>query len=120
MPVLDNALKAAQACGIPVDKVFVMDLPGAAKRGPFKRVDDLVAEGESLPELEPLRWTKGQGARQVAFLCYSSGTSGMPVSEPRKEMKWKTDGRARSRGLTKDAESSDDISPKRHCERNAI
>jgi ribosome assembly protein SQT1 len=28
--------------------------------------------------LEELKWEKGQGARQVAFLCYSSGTSGLP------------------------------------------
>ncbi|TAQ86621.1 hypothetical protein B7494_g5056 [Chlorociboria aeruginascens] len=30
------------------------------------------------PELEALKWEKGQGARQTAYLCYSSGTSGLP------------------------------------------
>lgn len=59
-----------------------MDLPHHAKKLPFKTVDDLVELGHSVPDLEPLNWTKGQGARQVAFLCYSSGTSGMPVSPP--------------------------------------
>jgi acyl-CoA synthetase (AMP-forming)/AMP-acid ligase II len=42
-------------------------------------VDDLIAEGKSLPPVAPLNWIKGQGKRQVAYLCYSSGTSGRPV-----------------------------------------
>ncbi len=43
-------------------------------------MDDLVSLGRTLPELERLQWSKGQGARRTAFLCYSSGTSGLPVS----------------------------------------
>lgn len=31
-------------------------------------------------DLDPLIFQKGQGRRQTAFLCYSSGTSGQPVS----------------------------------------
>ena len=46
----------------------------------FKTVDQLIQEGNNLPQLEELRWEKGQGAKQTAFLCYSSGTSGLPVS----------------------------------------
>lgn len=82
IPLLDTALKASRACNIPDDKVFIMQLPGESKSVPFKSLDDLINEGRSLPELEPLIWTKGQGARQVAYLCYSSGTSGLPVSYP--------------------------------------
>lgn len=82
VPVLETALKAARAVGIPDDKVFIMDLPLHAQKPSFKTVDDLVEMGHSMPELEPLQWVKGQGARQVAFLCYSSGTSGLPVSLP--------------------------------------
>jgi acyl-CoA synthetase (AMP-forming)/AMP-acid ligase II len=78
-PVLKDALKAAKASGIPEDKVFILDIPGFDNPRGFKTVDDLIEFGRSLPELEPLRWSKGQGARQVAFLCYSSGTSGLPV-----------------------------------------
>ncbi|KAI2637667.1 acetyl-CoA synthetase-like protein [Hypomontagnella submonticulosa] len=78
IPLLDTALKASRACNIPDDKVFIMQLPGESKSVPFKSLDDLINEGRSLPELEPLIWTKGQGARQVAYLCYSSGTSGLP------------------------------------------
>ncbi|KAK0703504.1 hypothetical protein B0T26DRAFT_657750 [Lasiosphaeria miniovina] len=78
VPVLETALAAAKGAGIPEDKIFLMDLPHHAPKPHFKTVDDLIQEGRSLPDLEPLRWSKGQGARQVAFLCYSSGTSGLP------------------------------------------
>lgn len=80
IPLLDNALKAAKAVGIPEEFIFILPMPHTQKDVPFKTIDDLVEEGEALPELEPLRWSRGQGARQVAFLCYSSGTSGLPVS----------------------------------------
>ncbi|KAJ8131113.1 hypothetical protein O1611_g2513 [Lasiodiplodia mahajangana] len=76
--LLDNALKAARASNIPDDKVFTLDVPGQSRDSQFKTIDELIDEGGSLPELESLRWTKGQGARQVAYLCYSSGTSGLP------------------------------------------
>ncbi|KAL2149836.1 hypothetical protein VTH82DRAFT_7512 [Thermothelomyces myriococcoides] len=77
-PVLETALQAAKAVGIPEDKIFIMEMANQTTKPPFKTVDDLVELGRSLPDLEPLRWVKGQGARQVAFLCYSSGTSGLP------------------------------------------
>ncbi|KAI0913758.1 acetyl-CoA synthetase-like protein [Ustulina deusta] len=76
--LLDNALKAARASNIPDDRVFLLDVPGQPRDPRFKTIEDLITEGRSLPELEPLRWTKGQGARQAAYLCYSSGTSGLP------------------------------------------
>ncbi|KAK4151455.1 hypothetical protein C8A00DRAFT_35903 [Chaetomidium leptoderma] len=78
VPVLETALKAAKAVGIPEDKIFIMDLPHHSQKLPFKTVEDLIEMGHSVPDLEPLKWVKGQGARQVAFLCYSSGTSGLP------------------------------------------
>ncbi|KAI1827679.1 hypothetical protein F4861DRAFT_329985 [Xylaria intraflava] len=76
--LLENALKAARANNITDDKIFLLDVPGQPRDPRFKTLDDLIAEGRSLPELEPLQWTKGQGARQVAYLCFSSGTSGLP------------------------------------------
>ncbi|KAM7222875.1 hypothetical protein V8F06_001773 [Rhypophila decipiens] len=78
LPVLETALQAAKGAGIPEDKVFIMELPHHAKHPNFKTVDDLVEMGRSAPSLEPLKWAPGQGARQPAFLCYSSGTSGLP------------------------------------------
>ncbi|KAF5539314.1 integral membrane protein pth11 [Fusarium napiforme] len=76
--LLDIAVKAAKAVGIPYDRIFILARPDDNSTLPFTTLDDLVTEGATLPELEPLRWVKGQGARQVAFLCYSSGTSGLP------------------------------------------
>ena len=89
--LLDTALQAARGAGIAEDRVFIMDVAGLddatnigtnSKGMPppskFSTLDDLVAEGRALPPLERLAWTRGQGARQTAYLCYSSGTSGLP------------------------------------------
>jgi hypothetical protein len=51
------------------------------KKLPLKTVSQLIADGKKLPKIEALKWEKGQGARQTAYLCYSSGTSGLPVSK---------------------------------------
>jgi long-subunit acyl-CoA synthetase (AMP-forming) len=80
-PLLENALKAADAVGISRDRIFIVPMSGEENPASFVTVDDLVAEGKKLPPLKPLQWIKGQGARQTAYLCYSSGTSGMPVSK---------------------------------------
>ena len=84
VPLLSIALEAASKSDIPKDRVFLISLPieftGKASLSDFKTVDQLIEEGVGLPQLEDLQWTRGQGARQVAFLCYSSGTSGLPVS----------------------------------------
>ena len=83
-PLLPTAVEAAAKSGIPRNRVYLLDLPKAMLGGKpvprdFKTIDDLIAEGRTLPELAPLKWEKGQGAKQTAFLCYSSGTSGLPV-----------------------------------------
>lgn len=82
-PLLPVALEAASRCNIPKSKIYLLQVPreligGQKPTKEFKTVDQLVEEGASLPGVEPLRWEKGQGARQTAFLCYSSGTSGWP------------------------------------------
>jgi acyl-CoA synthetase (AMP-forming)/AMP-acid ligase II len=78
MPLLKTALEAAKAISLPEDRVFIMDVPGFDSQGPFATLEDLVKEGRDLPDLEPQIFMTGQGARQIAFLCYSSGTSGLP------------------------------------------
>ncbi|TVY62490.1 Acyl-CoA ligase AFT1-1 [Fusarium oxysporum f. sp. cubense] len=77
VPLLKTALAAAKAAGIPEERIYILPMSGD-KQVPFQTIDDLVLEGETLPELPPLVFTPGQGARQVAYLCYSSGTSGLP------------------------------------------
>lgn len=79
LPLLETALKASDAAGIPRPAVFLLPVPGGKPHPDFPSVDDLVAQGQSLPAPPALSWIKGQGARQTAFLCYSSGTSGLPV-----------------------------------------
>ncbi|RMZ83577.1 hypothetical protein DV738_g1124, partial [Chaetothyriales sp. CBS 135597] len=78
-PLLATALKAAQKANIPKSRIYLCEMVGDKYlSSEYKTLGQLLREGASLPEVEPVRWTKGQSARQVAFLCYSSGTSGLP------------------------------------------
>lgn len=77
-PQLQVGLEAAAAAGLPADKIWLMGTPGFETAGGLVSVEDLIAEGARAPPLDALRWSKGQGARQPAFLSYSSGTSGLP------------------------------------------
>jgi acyl-CoA synthetase (AMP-forming)/AMP-acid ligase II len=83
VPLLETARKAAKGCGISENRIYLLDLPDqltGGKGGPsgMKTVDDLIREGKALDRLEPLNWASGDGAKKAAFLCYSSGTSGLP------------------------------------------
>jgi len=84
LSLLPVALEAASRAGIARERIYICELPGQGQGGvkannEFKTLGHLVEDGLSLPALEPIKWTAGQGARQTAFLCYSSGTSGLPV-----------------------------------------
>lgn len=89
LPLLETALTAARNVGIEEHHVYILALPDEALAGTssstslagksFKSVDELIAQGKELPPLENLVWEKGQGARQCAFLNFSSGTTGLPV-----------------------------------------
>lgn len=81
LPLLETALAGAKKAGIDRSKVYLLHLPGDDESKypkDIKTFNQLLEAGKNLPELEPLKWEKGQGARQTAFLCYSSGTSGLP------------------------------------------
>lgn len=85
LPLLPVALDAASKAGIPKKRIYICELPEQAQGGlkaddEFKTLGRLIKDGSSLPALEPIKWGAGQGARQTAFLCYSSGTSGLPVN----------------------------------------
>ena len=88
LPLLKTAQEAAKKVGIPDNRIYILELPEVFTGGlktpkGFKTVNDLIQEGQKLPKLESLQWSKGEGARRTAFLCYSSGTSGLPVCFPR-------------------------------------
>lgn len=84
LPLLPIASEAAANSGIPRHRIYICELPkqvtaGVQPTGEFKTLEQLIKLGASLPSLEAIKWEVGQGARQTAFLCYSSGTSGLPV-----------------------------------------
>ena len=76
-----TALKAAEAVGIPPSKIYTCPVAGVPpKTQGAKTLEELISRGRLLPGLEKQTWSQGQGKRQTAFICYSSGTSGLPVS----------------------------------------
>ena len=83
LPLLKTAQEAAKRSGIPSDRIYLLELPkiftGQDNPSGIKTVGDLIREGAKEERLEPLNWEEGDGAKKVAFLCYSSGTSGLPV-----------------------------------------
>jgi acyl-CoA synthetase (AMP-forming)/AMP-acid ligase II len=111
LPLLDTAREAARKVGIQDDRIYILEMPekftGAKTPSGMKTADDLIAEGAKLPRLEPLNWQKGDGAKRTAFLCYSSGTSGLPVSYKRVMYQHVSDFVA---------ERCDGLAQKRHCE----
>ncbi|KAL5116984.1 hypothetical protein ACEQ8H_005070 [Pleosporales sp. CAS-2024a] len=83
VPLLETACAAAKQSGIPQNRIYLLELPThftGGKGGPegIKTVDDFIRAGKELARLEPLNWASGDGAKKTAFLCYSSGTSGLP------------------------------------------
>ncbi|KAL6167490.1 hypothetical protein ACJQWK_06913 [Exserohilum turcicum] len=78
VPLLEIAQEAAKKTGIPENRIYILEVPGASTPKGFKTVDDFIREGEKLDRLPPLNWGSGEGAKRCAFLCYSSGTSGLP------------------------------------------
>ena len=92
LPLLDTALRAARLAGIPSERVYICDLYGQPSDSKvvdsqqnYKTLNQLIAEGVSLPELVAPKWGKGQAMEQIAFLVYSSGTTGVPVSFEREK-----------------------------------
>jgi acyl-CoA synthetase (AMP-forming)/AMP-acid ligase II len=80
--LLPIALKAAELAGLPQERIYICETPDSPTPGSvYKTLSQLIEAGRSLPQLESIRWSQGQGARQTAFICYSSGTSGLPVRE---------------------------------------
>lgn len=82
LPLLDLALQASKTVGIPESRIYLLDVPESVagkQRDGYKTLDQLIDEGQKMAKLEALNWSRGEGASRTAFLCYSSGTSGLPV-----------------------------------------
>lgn len=78
------ALEAASKANLPKSKIYLIDVPQVmlGKSQPpkeYKTISDILESGKSAPAVDAPNWGPGEGARRTAFLCYSSGTSGLPV-----------------------------------------
>ncbi|CDO75537.1 hypothetical protein BN946_scf184776.g3 [Trametes cinnabarina] len=73
---LPVALEAAKGGGLPADRVVVFDpVPGASNL----TVHELIAQGlEHTQQFVEPRLKPGEGKRKLAFLSFSSGTTGRP------------------------------------------
>ncbi|KAL2834161.1 hypothetical protein BJY01DRAFT_259599 [Aspergillus pseudoustus] len=83
--LLPVALAAAGNAQIKREHVYLLEIPTSStspQQPPsavqIQTIDDLIREGATLRAVERLKWSPGQASRQVAYLCFSSGTSGPP------------------------------------------
>ncbi|KAL3430054.1 hypothetical protein BDV09DRAFT_189603 [Aspergillus tetrazonus] len=64
-------------------RVYLLDLPEELGKKPSlpdqgqQTVEQLISAGATLPLIDALEWAEGQGKEQVAYLCPTSGTSGL-------------------------------------------
>ena len=84
LPLLTTTLTACKSVKIPKERVYILDMAPVMTQGisnpGLKTLEQFVDKGKKLPQVaaSDKTWTKGEGARRTAFLCYSSGTSGLP------------------------------------------
>ncbi|KHN95018.1 phenylacetyl-CoA ligase [Metarhizium album ARSEF 1941] len=84
LPLLKTTMEAVEGIGIPRLRIFLHELASSITSGlcnpGLQTTDDLIRAGAKLPSFKPADsdWRKGDGAKRIAFLCYSSGTSGLP------------------------------------------
>jgi acyl-coenzyme A synthetase/AMP-(fatty) acid ligase len=72
------AMASARAAGVPTDRVILFDVEGAdtAQR---VTVQGLISQGlASAPNFTERKLAPGEGKTKVAFLNFSSGTTGRP------------------------------------------
>lgn len=82
---LDTALDAARQCGIPTDHIIAIEKvtsptqSGSASAIPYVTIQNLIDEGLSRPQaFTERRLNPGEGRTKLAFLSFSSGTTGKP------------------------------------------
>ncbi|EJD03682.1 phenylacetyl-CoA ligase [Fomitiporia mediterranea MF3/22] len=76
---LPTALAAARQAGLAADHIFLMDELKAKTPIPYPTISDLVKEGLSQPtSFKERRLAPGEGKTKLAFLSFSSGTTGKP------------------------------------------
>ncbi|KAM5374748.1 hypothetical protein ACJZ2D_006392 [Fusarium nematophilum] len=81
--LLPTALKASCRAKIPDTNVFLIEpaetVAADGPEGRFDSIQDILDTGRATPPLTPQSWERDRNDRRVAFLCFSSGTTGLPV-----------------------------------------
>jgi 4-coumarate--CoA ligase len=78
-PSLSVAVEAAKQVGLSAKNIIVFNVPGESTPGGFATIDDLIVKGLRRPQgyVEPI--LKAEEAKtKLAFLSFSSGTTGKP------------------------------------------
>ena len=78
--ILDVAVQAAKACGIPLERVVPIDKASGAPFGVSRSsVYDLIDIGMKKDNcFVERRLAPGEAKKKTAFYCFSSGTTGKP------------------------------------------
>ncbi|KAH6912861.1 phenylacetyl-CoA ligase [Coprinopsis sp. MPI-PUGE-AT-0042] len=76
---LDNAVAAAKENSIPEKNIILFDVPGQKPQTKYPSIEGLVEFGLSQPvAFTEFRLKPGEGKTKLAFLSFSSGTTGKP------------------------------------------
>ncbi|KAK1063397.1 hypothetical protein LTR74_009554 [Friedmanniomyces endolithicus] len=84
LALLETTLAAAKKCDIPKERIYILPMAPGVTQGmdgyDHKTLEDVLIAGSKQPPLQASdkSWKAGEGARRTAYLCYSSGTSGLP------------------------------------------
>jgi 4-coumarate--CoA ligase len=77
--VLNTVLSAARKTGLPVDRIVLLESSANSATHIHFTLDDLITEGLSKePDFVERRLAPGEAKTKVAFLSFSSGTTGKP------------------------------------------
>ncbi|KAJ7366661.1 phenylacetyl-CoA ligase [Mycena albidolilacea] len=74
---LETSASAAQSIGMSPERILVFDVPGAST-AKLVTVNDLVKRGSQLEAFTERKLRPGEGKTKLAFLSFSSGTTGTP------------------------------------------
>lgn len=75
---LGVALDATSSVGMHPERIAVLDGEKASSKLPCVSIDELCHAGSTLSPFFEKKFKPGQGKEKIAFLCFSSGTTGKP------------------------------------------
>ncbi|KAJ7645553.1 phenylacetyl-CoA ligase [Mycena polygramma] len=75
---LETAVSAAQGTGLSQNRILVLDVQGTTPPAKFATVDHLIKRGLGMKTFSDRKLRPGEGKTKLAFLSFSSGTTGTP------------------------------------------